>query len=176
MLRSAVKDLFLQEIDSQSKRLCVRSRTTSVLLMSRKDNKELKNFSWLKILSVMKENAPDVLDFISTIAAPTVKQDGQQIPPICMTYALMMHTRWRELSLCQKIVSVILGVGHVTKKVYHVIFLNRAYLHIYPLTPTPWPKTSNTFLFLSVIFLEDGWVNRATCTPYTIRQFYSRPN
>ena len=118
-LRTAVKNVFLQEINEQCKKLCVR-RDPSVLLIGRKDYKELLDFNWFKILDEMKRRAPDVLDFISTVATPSVKQNGKQVPAICMTYALMMNTRWRELSLCQKLVSVALGVGHSTTKVFFV--------------------------------------------------------
>jgi hypothetical protein len=116
-LRTAVKNVMLQELDIQCKSLCTRTRNPSVLHMSRKDNEKIHNFSWFSILHELKTRAPDVLDFIRTLAAPTVHEDGRQLAPVCMAYALMMHTRWAELSLCQKIVSVILGLGHATEKV-----------------------------------------------------------
>jgi len=40
----------------------------------------------------MKEKAPDVLDIFTTIAAPSVKLNGKQIPPICTAYVLLMNT------------------------------------------------------------------------------------
>lgn len=116
-LKTAVKNLILREIDTQCKKLCTRTLNPSVLFMKRKDNEEIKNFSWFKILYEMKERTPDLLDFIRIAAAPTVNDDGRQVAPICMVYALMMHTRWRELSLCQKIVAVVLGIGHATERV-----------------------------------------------------------
>ena len=34
-----------------------------------------------------------------------------------MVYAMMMNQRWQELSLVQKIATIILGVGHSSKKI-----------------------------------------------------------
>lgn len=84
----------------------------------RATHKELaKVITWSSILLEMKERAPDVLDILTTIAAPTVKLDGQQVPRICSAYALLLNTRNRELSLVQKLNTVILGAGHATQKV-----------------------------------------------------------
>lgn len=41
----------------------------------------------------MRERAPDVLDFISTISIPVNKERADQVPPVCVAYGLMMHTR-----------------------------------------------------------------------------------
>ena len=66
----------------------------------------------------MKNRAADVLDFIDTVAAPRLKKNvDAQVPPVCMVYAMMMNQRWQELSLVQKIATIILGVGHSSKKV-----------------------------------------------------------
>ena len=68
----------------------------------------------------MKERAPDVLDLISTVATPRLKINvDDQVATICMVYSMMMNQRWQELSLMQKIATVILGIGHSSKKVRH---------------------------------------------------------
>ena len=66
----------------------------------------------------MKESAPDILHFIATVAAPTVKKDvDNQVSPVCMIYAMLMNQKWQELSFIQKITTIILGYGHIRKKV-----------------------------------------------------------
>ena len=66
----------------------------------------------------MKNRAPDILDFIATVAAPRLKKNvDAQVPPVCMVYAMMVNQRWQELSLVQKIATIILGVGRSSKKV-----------------------------------------------------------
>lgn len=83
----------------------------------KKRNHPLRASLGSSVLQEMKERAPDVLDFITTISVPVVKEKENQVPPLCVAYGLMMHTRWKELSLIQKIVTFILGIGHSTAKV-----------------------------------------------------------
>ena len=65
----------------------------------------------------MKDRAPDVLDFIATVATPRLKKNvDEQVPPVCMIYAMMMNQRGQELSLIQKIATIILRIGHSEKK------------------------------------------------------------
>lgn len=117
-LKSCLKYLFLEEIDNQCRSLCVRKHNPSILHVSRQDTKaSLENFNWLGIMEEMKTRAPDLLDFIATVSVPVVKEKGNQIPPVCVAYAVMMHTHWRELSLVQKVMTFILGIGHSTSKV-----------------------------------------------------------
>ena len=87
----------------------------------------------------MKERAPDVLDFIATVATPKLKRNVEDhvplyanlVPrvsplhapgstlgtrlPVCMSYGMMMNQRWQELSLVQKIATVILRIGQQQK-------------------------------------------------------------
>lgn len=93
-------------------------KNPSILRTPRIHHKDLaKQFNWTSILEEIKERAPEVLDILTAIAAPSVKDDGQQVPPICTAYALLLNTRNRELSLVQKLNSLILGAGHATQKV-----------------------------------------------------------
>ena len=121
-VKSCIKYLFLEEIDGQCRDLCVRKRGKhgpSVLHVSRPDTKEsLENFTWASIIEEMKMRAPDLLDFIATVSVPVVKEKGNQVPSVCVAYAVMMHARWRELSLVQKVITFILGIGHSTSKVH----------------------------------------------------------
>ena len=46
----------------------------------------------------IKQRAPDVLDFLVTVAAPKVTGDAdQQIPPLCAAYGILMNSRCVEL-------------------------------------------------------------------------------
>ena len=118
-VKRCVQALVLKEIDDQCQKLCVKTKgQPSVLRTTKDDNKCLSSsFSWVKILTEMKERAPDILDFLVTIAAPKVKEDGRQVVPICEAYAMLMNIRCRELSLVQKINTIVLGRGGATKKV-----------------------------------------------------------
>lgn len=120
-VKSCMKYLFLEEVDEQCRDLCVRrhgKHGPSILHVSRKDTKpSLENFTWLSVIKEMKTRAPDLLDFIATVSVPVIKEEGNQVLPVCVTYAVMMHARWRELSLLQKVITFILGAGHSTSKV-----------------------------------------------------------
>ena len=120
-VKACAKYQFLEEIDEQCRSLCVRkvgSAGPSVLHVPRKSTKSsLEDFSWSSIIEEMKERAPDLLDFIATVSVPVVREDGSQVPPVCVTYGHIMHTRWRELNLVQKVMTIILGIGHSTRKV-----------------------------------------------------------
>ena len=67
----------------------------------------------------MKQHAPDVLDVLTTIAVPEIKEHtaSQKIPPLCTAYGILMNTRWKELSLIQKVNGVLLGFGNATERV-----------------------------------------------------------
>ena len=72
----------------------------------------------------MKECVPDVLDVLATIAVPNVKDNSeQQIVPLCTVYGILMFTRWKELSLIQKMNSILLSTGHATERVQCIIIL-----------------------------------------------------
>ena len=65
----------------------------------------------------MKDRAPDVLDFIATLATPRLKKNvDEQVPPVWMIYTMMMNQRGQELSLMKKIATIILRIGHSKKK------------------------------------------------------------
>lgn len=72
----------------------------------------------------MSQHAPDVLDFLVTIAVPQMKRDSeQQIPPLRTAYGILMNSRWRELSLIQKVNGILLGFGNATERVIISILL-----------------------------------------------------
>lgn len=123
-IKGAIKLQLLKEINDQCQSLCVRTRGVPSVL---KDTSvlALESVEWCSVMTEMKERAPDVLDFIATVAAPRLKKDvDAQVPPVCMIYGMMMNQRWQELSLVQKIATIILGIGHSSKKVHVMFSLN----------------------------------------------------
>ena len=123
ILRSVVKHTMMREIDEQCSNLCVRKisksgKQPSVLHVTRKGTKKkLEEFTWTKVLEEMKERAPDVLDFLCAIGVPKLKDGDKQIPPLCTAYGILLNNRWKELSLIQKVITTLFGVGHCTAKV-----------------------------------------------------------
>ena len=122
-IKGAIKLQLLQEINDQRQALCVRTRGEPSFL---KDSsvEGLKGVTWCSVMHEMKESAPDVMDFIATVATPRLKKNvDEQVPPVCMIYAMMMNKRWQELSLIQTIATIILGIGHSNKKVIIIYFI-----------------------------------------------------
>ena len=71
----------------------------------------------------MKERVPDVLDVLAAVAIPNVtahEDSAKQIAPLCTAYGILMFTRWKELSLIQKMNSILLSTGHATERVFNV--------------------------------------------------------
>ena len=118
-LRNAIRNVFFKEVDAQCAMLCARkSSQPSVPRVPSECHKNLVEFRWNNILTEMRERAPDVLDFMATVAVPKLKgNDGRQVMPLCTAYGILMNVRCRELSLVQKINAVLLGVGGATKRV-----------------------------------------------------------
>ena len=69
-------------------------------------------------MSELRDCAPDVLDLLAAVGVPKIKGDGKkQVLPICTAYGILMNCRWRELSLVQKVNTVLLAVGNTSAKV-----------------------------------------------------------
>ncbi|XP_028408673.1 uncharacterized protein LOC114531236 isoform X2 [Dendronephthya gigantea] len=118
VIERCVKAIILEKIDKDCKSLCSK-KFASILRTPRSEHSQLaKIFCWSGILNEMKERAPDILNVLTTIAAPNLMLDGRQVPPICMAYALLMNTRNRELSMVQKMNTVVIGAGHATEKTF----------------------------------------------------------
>lgn len=85
----------------------------------------------------MKERVPDVLDVLAAVAIPNVmahEDCAKQIAPLCTAYGILMFTRWKKLSLIQKMNSILLSTGHATERVFHVsqlTLLSWALLQLY---------------------------------------------
>lgn len=94
-LRNAVRNIFLKEVDAQCAMLCVRKGAQpSILRVPSEHHKNLVEFHWNHLLREMTERAPDVLDFMTTVAVPKLKgNDGRQVMLLCTAYAILMNVR-----------------------------------------------------------------------------------
>ena len=74
----------------------------------------------MKILAFLKKEQELKTLFIATEYANQSACEGEQFKQgrgICMAYTLLMNTRNRELSMVQKMNTVVIGAGHATEKV-----------------------------------------------------------
>ena len=116
LLKNALKLLYLKELQQESKSLCKKKEDPSVLRVDLKCYQQLISSSWVKLLTEWQERAPDVLDTLSAIAVPDNYLSSPQradaiILPLCTACSILVNTRNAELSLVQKMVAVVLGLG-----------------------------------------------------------------
>ena len=117
-LRKGVISSFLEDIGNKCIKLCAKTtEKPSILRVSREQQKNLADFTWISVLREMKERVPDVLKILVAIAAPRIKNDCSQVAPLCTAFGILMHARNRELSLLQKLNTVVIATGNATKKV-----------------------------------------------------------
>ena len=91
-VKKCVYMLVLEHVNEKCQKLCSKTKEkSSVLRVSRADQKNLTEFKWIFILREIKERAPDVLDFLTTVAIPRVKEDTSQVPPLCTAFGLLMN-------------------------------------------------------------------------------------
>lgn len=121
-LRRCILTLMLQNIDNQCTKLCIKTKgVPSVLRLSREDQNKLTSSTWMQILNEMKDRAPDILEILTTIAVPNLKDDGRQVAPLCVAYGVLRNQRCKELSLVQKVNTILLGTGSAAKKEISIV-------------------------------------------------------
>jgi len=117
----AIKKLYLEEINQQSVNLCKKGDQTSVLRAGSKCYEKIQNFKWETVLAELLQRAPDISDVLFAIAAPKPIKSKQRadsiIPPLCMSWSILMNIHNAELSLVQKTLTCILGVSGCNKVV-----------------------------------------------------------
>lgn len=83
----------------------------------------------------MSQHAPDVLDFLVTIVVTATDEKRFRATNstfmTCVAYGILMNSRWRELSLIQKVNSILLGFGNATDRVMISILLKDFHYYFY---------------------------------------------
>ena len=119
-----VKKKFLLEIAEQCENLRKTKNGGKPSILKDKSYEAMKSFSWIKILEEGHKRCPDIIDVICTICAPAHRQHANRtkkgesrIPAIGLAYAGMMHQANQQLSLVQRMNTMILCHGHAEKAV-----------------------------------------------------------
>ena len=76
------------------------------LVLKDKTYEALRTFSWLKVVEEGHRRSPDVIE-----------NGESRIPAIGLAYAVMMHKSYQQLSLVQRIETLVLFHGHAEKMV-----------------------------------------------------------
>lgn len=122
-----MKRKFRQGVAEQCENLGKTKRGENPSVLKEKSYDALKTFSWLKIVQEAQERCPDIIDFIVTVftvcapahreQANVVKKGKSRIPVIGLAYAVMMHQANQQLSLVQRMNTLILCDAHAEKTV-----------------------------------------------------------
>ena len=113
-LKQNVKDNLLHELDEECKHLCLRSEPSELRM-----NKfcDMVGFEWKKLSSEMSSRCPFLLDVHLIVMNKSKEELTQIIPRLGLCYAILMQTRNRELSLVQRLNTVLLTHGNAKKEV-----------------------------------------------------------
>lgn len=114
-LRMAIKIDLLKEIDNACTKLC-KKKASSVLRAHRFQH--MADFSWSGIIEEMSACCGDLLDVLATVTK------GSRAAVIGMTYGMLMQARNHEMSICQRVNTVLLMDGGAKKQVNVFIFCN----------------------------------------------------
>jgi hypothetical protein len=114
-IRQQFIDKLLNEIKQQCKKLCARS---SPSVLRKNGFSGMTEFDWPNLISEMTTNCPLLLDVILAAMNHEPTEPINNIAPrIGMCYAIIMQTRNHELSLVQRMNTILLAEGNARKKV-----------------------------------------------------------
>ncbi|XP_070537548.1 uncharacterized protein [Ptychodera flava] len=125
-LNFAIKKNLLIQLNSDCERLSKKDASESSILR-RKTPSDMKEFKWHGILREMKDEVPYLLDILVGVAVPVHREatnssrcGDARMYPISTVYGILMQQRHRELSLLQRINTVILSAGKADSKHTHL--------------------------------------------------------
>lgn len=115
----ANKKNILQQIDKQAESLCKRKGKTSILY--HKGYEEISGFKLEFLWNEVVENFSFFIDMLNSISGEkcSVAETPHALKlKYCMIYSILMFHRWHELSLFQRLTTVLLLEGGCSKQVY----------------------------------------------------------
>eukprot|EP00794_Sanderia_malayensis_P016282 gene16282-17920_t len=116
-LSSAIREKKMDAINNCLEELC---KLKSPSCLRSTNTEDLMNFDWNMILNEIHNRCPELLDIFLLICCRNYSSVNLQeqiiIRRIGMVYGILMQSRCKELSLVQRLMTVILTEGGVTKK------------------------------------------------------------
>ena len=91
-------------------------------ILRRKGKDDALQFNWESLLQEWEKQAPIFFSFIKSAACTPAVRSAQPmpakaIPPVCMAGAILLKVRNQNMSALQRIISMLLNAGHVSKQV-----------------------------------------------------------
>ena len=120
----ATRKLIAEEMSVSCQSLCKRKGKKSVLLDT--TYKGLSEFAIEKIWEEIKDNHPFLLDIFNSISGKNIDFDDTAAElkiKYCFVYGILVNCRWHELSLLQRINTILLIEGGCSKQVHTLGFI-----------------------------------------------------
>ena len=117
-LKLQFKARLLQDLDECCTELCKR-KNPSVLRKNQYPN--MVDFNWDALFEELRSRCPILLDVLATVASSKKKHDV--IPPLGLCYGILLQQRNHELSLIQRINTILLSEGNAKKQVCPMVKL-----------------------------------------------------
>ena len=118
-LADVVLQLLLNKLESECAALSQRSPPLS--LFRRISTDKIAIFEWNKLVENLTQKAPTLFRILFSIVAHydlrNKKMDTAHYPGLCMTVAVLLKERNREICGVQSLISLILYSSHVDKQV-----------------------------------------------------------
>ena len=111
-LKTIFKANILQELNEKCTELC-KKNTPSIL--RKNQYPDMVGFDWNSILNEISQRCPLLLDVLATTIGS--KLTPKTIPSICLCYGILMQKRNHDLSLIQRINTILLAEGNAKKQV-----------------------------------------------------------
>ena len=117
-----VFELFTDQISSECNSLCRRGPDIVPSLFRNYPAPQLVDFKWQQCIDELQCTAPRLLQVLTAITSKndkrnTVKQGSAHFPGVCTAVAVTLKERNREISGIQSLVSILLMMSGVDKKV-----------------------------------------------------------
>lgn len=105
----------IMQLDKDCTDLCLRSKPS---ILRKNKFPGMSTFDWKLIIEEIKSRCPILLKvFVTVMGKMSTEKLDQFIAPLCTCYAIMMQKRNHELSLVQRVNTVLLAEGNASKKV-----------------------------------------------------------
>lgn len=112
-VKKHIKYKILQEIDEDCTKLCSKKNGS---ILQKNDYSDMVKFEWSSLFQEMSVRCSFLRDVLVTVAKCSNKSRNPE-PPICLCYSILLQQRNHELSLVQRINTVLLSEGNAKKMV-----------------------------------------------------------
>ncbi len=121
VIKQKFTDRLLNELHEQCIDLCAKSRPS---ILRRNNFQGMTNINWNDLVKEMSSHCPLLFHVLRTVMGCTTDEGTVKVAPrLGLCYAVMLQTRNHELSLVQRLNTILLAEGNAKKKVNNLFFI-----------------------------------------------------